>query len=44
MSVIIIEPNITEEENEINWKGVLKALEPISQEIFEKKRLKKEKS
>ena len=26
-----------EEQNELNWQGVLKALEPIAQEIFCKK-------
>lgn len=44
VKVTIIEPDITEEENEKNWKMVLKALEPIAQEIFERRRLKKEKA
>lgn len=42
--VTIIEPDITEEENEKNWQMVLKALEPIAQEIFERRRLKREKA
>ncbi|EJT6501410.1 TPA: hypothetical protein K8N36_000950 [Clostridium perfringens] len=44
VKVTIVEPDITEEENEKNWQMVLKALEPIAQEIFERKRLKKEKA
>lgn len=36
--VTIVEPDITEEQNELNWQGVLKALEPIAQEIFCKKK------
>ncbi|MDM0963530.1 hypothetical protein QTI94_08150 [Clostridium perfringens] len=44
VKVTIIEPDITEEENEKNWQLVLKALEPIAQEIFERKRLKREKA
>lgn len=44
VKVTIIEPDITEEENEKNWQMVLKALEPIAQEIFERRRLKREKA
>lgn len=44
VKVTIIEPDITEEENERNWQEVLKALEPIAQESFERKRLKREKA
>ncbi|XZL83082.1 hypothetical protein ACSXAZ_03545 [Clostridium perfringens] len=44
MAVIIVEPDITKEENERNWQAVLEALKPIAQEIFERKRLKKEKA
>ncbi|MBI6052325.1 hypothetical protein [Clostridium perfringens] len=32
--VTIVEPNITEDENNFNWQRVLEALEPIAKEIF----------
>ncbi|WP_263454266.1 hypothetical protein [Clostridium perfringens] len=42
MAVIIVEPDITEEENERNWQAVLEALKPIAREMAERKRLKQE--
>ncbi|MBO3393926.1 hypothetical protein JJB49_04880 [Clostridium perfringens] len=32
--IIIVEPELTEEENNFNWQRVLEALEPIAKEIF----------
>lgn len=35
MAVIIVEPDITEEENRLNWQQVIEALKPIAKEIHE---------